>query len=145
MPGNTNLAPDKAALASVWGGGEQLASTRKPRVRIFDAGGAGLGDKLAWALRTRGFQVLGVTTEPKSGERSQVFTLDAVGGAENVADLLDLPRLQGLRFPVGGGEVGVLLGPDASSRYAELARLSLPKNLAPPTTSPFSTHTLESP
>lgn len=131
IKGSTNLAVDREALAALWGGGgATLASEGKAAVRIFDASGANLGARVAWALRARGFHVSGVSRQDVSGERSQVFTLDEVSSAENVSRWLDLPRLQGLRFPVESGEVGVYLGADAAVRYAEL--LNVPLTLASP-------------
>ncbi len=123
--GTTNLAVDRAELARVWGAGAQVPTQRAMTARIFDASGANLGGKVAWALGQRGVRVAGVEAEPPSGERSQVFTLDQVAGASAVARWLSLPSLQGLRFPVPSGEVGVYLGADAAKRYAELARLNV--------------------
>ncbi|AFZ66960.1 LCP family protein [Deinococcus peraridilitoris] len=126
IPGTTNLMPDREALAELWGGASTtLASEQSVPVRIVDASGTGLGPKVAWALKARGFRVTEVSDSAISGERSQVFTLSEVGSAESVSRWLDLPRLQGLRFPVERGEVGVYLGTDARARYAELARLPL--------------------
>lgn len=124
--GTTNLAVDRAELARVWGEGVQASvQNTAASVHILDASGAGLGRKVAWALERRGVRVAGVDTERPSAERSQVFTLDQVAPASAVARLLNLPRLQGLRFPVAAGEVGVYLGADAATRYAELARLNV--------------------
>ena len=39
---------------------------------------------------------------------------------QQAADLLNVSRLQGARFPVASGEVGVLLGEDANTLYAAL-------------------------
>ncbi|WP_045235281.1 LCP family protein [Deinococcus pimensis] len=124
--GTSNLAPDREALARLWGGASLAQVAERPAtVRIFDASGADLGGRLAWALRARGLNVAGVQERPTSAETSQVFTLDEPTQAGSVARLLNLPRLQGLRFPVESGEVGVLLGQDAAARFAELSRLDV--------------------
>ncbi|GBF07283.1 cell envelope-related transcriptional attenuator [Deinococcus aerius] len=128
IPGTFNLAVDREALARVWGtGGQaQTASTDLPgvSVRIMDASGAGLGPALARALRTLGYPRVSVQEAPASGEASQVFTGQDVGAANTLADTLGLPRLQGERFPVGAGEVGILLGKDARQSLAALGALN---------------------
>ena len=132
--GTTNLAVDRAGLARVWDAGARLpAQDVAANVRIFDASGAALGPKVAWALQQRGVRVAGVSAEPLGGERSQVFTLDQVARASELARQLNLPRLQGLRFPVQAGEVGIYLGADAAARYAELARLNVANTPDTPT------------
>ncbi|PYE54530.1 LCP family protein [Deinococcus yavapaiensis] len=129
--GTTNLAPDRAALARLWGSGAPtLVAQQKASVRIFDASGENLGQKLAWALKGRGYVVSNVEAQPAHDESSQVFTVDEVGSATDLASLLGLPRLQGLRFPVETGEVGVLLGRDALQHFAELAALNPPRESA---------------
>ena len=57
---------------------------------------------------------------PASPEASQVFTGSDVGTASELADTLGLPRLQGERFPVEAGEIGILLGTDARETLAAL-------------------------
>jgi LCP family protein required for cell wall assembly len=129
--GTTNLAPDREALAELWGGPSFTQAAERPTtVRIFDASGAGLGTKLAWALQARGLNVTEVETRPDSAEGSQVFTLSEPAAAGSVARMLDLPRLQGLRFPVEAGEVGILLAQDATTRFAELSRLDVRADLS---------------
>lgn len=125
--GTSNLMPDREALARLWGGGDNLTQVadRRATLRVFDASGEGLGAKLAWALQARGYVVTEIEDVPPSDETSQVFTLDEIPGAGEVARLLDLPRLQGLRFPVASGEVAVYLGRDAATRYAALAALDV--------------------
>jgi len=127
IPGSTNLMPDREALARLLGH-ETLTHARDDQatVRVVDASGADLGAKVAWALRLRGFRVTNVETTAPSNESTQVFTLDRVRDAQNVSQVLNVPRLQGLRFPVNGGEVGVFLGRDAATRYAELSRIQTP-------------------
>ncbi|ADV68751.1 LCP family protein [Deinococcus maricopensis] len=123
IPGVSNLAPDRAALARIWGVPADT-NVQNARVHLVDASGANLGGPLARLLRASGYTVRTVETAPLSRENSQVFTLDAVGAAERLADQLGLPRLQGLRFPVQSGEIGVYLGQDAQSAYPELARIN---------------------
>ncbi|MFC5849732.1 LCP family protein [Deinococcus petrolearius] len=126
--GSFNLAPDRERLAQVWGAAparsgldESGAARAAPvRVSIQDASGAGLGEALARALKVLGYARISVQRVPASSVSSQVFTQQDVGAAETLADLLGLPRLQGERFPVAPGEVGILLGADAARQLAGL-------------------------
>ena len=59
-------------------------------------------------------------TLPRNNETSQVITGPDVAAAEQLADTLNLPRLQGERFPVAAGEVGILLGADAAQDLGAL-------------------------
>ena len=121
--GSFNLAPDRERLAQVWGTAPAqagVAPAAAVRVSIQDASGAGLGDALARALRVLGYAQVRVQRVSASSVSSQVFTQQDVGAAETLADLLGLPRLQGERFPVTPGEVGILLGTDATRQLAGL-------------------------
>lgn len=139
IPGSFNLAADREALARVWGGGDAApAATSAPpdvAVRVVDASGAGLGPALAQALGTLGYARVSVQEVPASGEASQVFTDQEVRAATVLADALGLPRLQGERFPVGEGEVGILLGTDARQSLAALSALGR-SSPHPPTENP---------
>jgi LCP family protein required for cell wall assembly len=128
IPGTFNLAVDREALARVWGNVPVPVSAELPdvAVRIMDASGANLGPALERALRTLGYARVTVQTAPASGEASQVFTGQDVAAAGQLADTLGLARLQGERFPVTAGEVGILLGADARQSLAALGALSLP-------------------
>ncbi|MFC4452439.1 LCP family protein [Deinococcus sonorensis] len=124
IPGTFNLAADPAALARVWGSqadSGQNEATQTP-IRVQDASGQGLGQKVVRALQQAGYTQVSLDTVAASPEHTQVFTGTAVGAAEQLADLLNVSRIQGLRFPVRDGEVGVLLGSDAPSLYGALAR-----------------------
>ena len=123
IPGTSNLAADRAALAQVWGGAAAEAGVPTAGVRIFDASGSGLGSRLQAALTRLGYRVLSVTPAAGDREGSQVFTLDRAADAGALADLLGLPRLQGLRFSIAAGEVGLYLGKDAATTYAVLQKL----------------------
>lgn len=94
------------------------------KVTVVDASGAGLGEGLKTALTALGYADVQVTVAPASQEASQVFTQQDVAQAGALADLLNLPRLQGERFPVAAGEVGVLLTRDAQENLKELAALA---------------------
>lgn len=127
LPTNTirhsfNLAVDREKLAQVWGAEATTPSAVLPdiKVTIHDASGAGLGAGLEQALRTLGYGRVSVVVSPKTNDASQVFTQDDVQAAEELADTLGLPRLQGERFPVDSGEVGILLGADAPQSLAAL-------------------------
>ncbi|GMA15835.1 LytR family transcriptional regulator [Deinococcus metallilatus] len=129
--GSFNLAVDREALARVWGtaGNEAASAEASPdlpavTVRVVDASGANLGPALARALRTLGYARVTVQSVPASGEASQVFTQQDVQAATQLADTLGLPRLQGERFPVEAGEVGILLGRDARQSLAALSALN---------------------
>lgn len=119
--GTYNLAVDRERLAQVWG---DLApanpATEAPRIRVWDASGVQLGPRLVQALGTVGYPEVSVTELPRSGEASQVLTGPEVAAAGVLAELLGLPRLQGERFPVGAGEVGILLGSGAAQELAAL-------------------------
>jgi len=147
IPGTFNLAVDREALARVWGGaggsgpgGSAAGELTLPdvTVRAVDASGANLGPALERALRTLGYGRVTVQTAPASGEASQVFTAQDVEAAAQLADTLGLPRLQGERFPVEAGEVGILLGADARRSLAALSALNsgAPAPAAPNTTAP---------
>ena len=101
-------------------------------VLLQDASGAGLGAQLEEALHALGYPRVQLTTAPQSGEHSQVFTQSDVKVAQNLADQLNLPRLQGERFPVQPGQVGVLLGSDASSLFAALRTYAPSPRLSAP-------------
>lgn len=146
IPGTFNLAVNREALARVWetGGegtaGSETGAAAAPSlpdvtVRVVDASGARLGPALERALRTLGYGRVEVQTAPQSGEASQVFTGQDVEAASQLADTLGLPRLQGERFPVEAGEVGILLGADARRSLAALSALDPgpPSPADPPT------------
>ncbi|WP_291425209.1 LCP family protein [Deinococcus sp.] len=149
LPTNTirhsfNLAVDREKLTQVWtagsadgiagsaavvpvpGGSAPSDLSTSPvtsadlQVTIHDASGAGLGAPLAQALGALGYRNVRVKTADSSNDSSQVFTQDNVRGAEQLADALGLPRLQGERFPVNSGEVGILLGADAMHNLGAL-------------------------
>lgn len=114
--GSFNLAVDRERLAKVWG--QQAAPATDAALgqitlTIHDASGAALGTPLAKALKALGYRTVRVQESPPSNDASQVFTQDNVRYAEELADVLNLPRLQGERFPVESGEIGILLGKDA--------------------------------
>ncbi len=140
IPGSFNLAVNREALNKLWGDQPVVASpTPDVTVSVMDATGAGLGSAVRSALNTLGYRQVQVRTVPESREASQVFTGQDVSDANALADLLGLPRLQGERFPVEAGEVGILLGVDAREHLAALfpyARLSAPSPVpaAPPAT-----------
>lgn len=128
LPTNTirhsfNLAVDRERLKRVWGTDESTTSSVLPtnlRISIHDASGQQLGAPLGRALKALGYRDVRVQTSDPSNDASQVFTQDNVRYAEELADLLNLPRLQGERFPVDSGEIGILLGKDALPGLAEL-------------------------
>ena len=123
IPGTFNLAVDTAALAKLWntGGVPQDASTvRAVSVQVEDASGRGLGPRFVRALQLAGYSKVRLHTVAASPEHTQVFTQTEASAAESLADLLNVSRLQGARFPVASGEVGVLLGEDANTLYAAL-------------------------
>lgn len=132
IPGTFNLAVNREKLAQVWG--EHLTPTREgppsAPVSIRDASGANLGNRLKRALELLGYAEVTVIPAPTSGEASQVFTQDNVTEAGHLAEALGLPRLQGERFPVGPGQVGILLGTDATGQLRAL------QDLPPPSTTP---------
>ncbi len=148
--GSFNLAPDRERLAQVWGSapataGQNGSAAARPapiRVTIQDASGAGLGEALARALGVLGYAQVRVQSAPASSVSSQVFTQQDVGAAETLADLLGLPRLQGERFPVAPGEVGILLGADAAQQLAGLSAYRTPTT---PNPTPTQTPTPETP
>ncbi|GHF50899.1 LytR family transcriptional regulator [Deinococcus metalli] len=123
IPGTFNLAVNRERLAQVWGQ-TRAATTPDVRVRIVDASGDALGAGLGAALRVMGYRDVQVQTVAASREASQVFTQQDVAQASALADALNLPRLQGERFPVSPGEVGILLGGDAGSHLAALKQLN---------------------
>lgn len=147
IDGSFNLAVNRGELAKLWGDQPAPASpSPSVRVSVADASGAGLGRALRDALTTLGYVQVTVRTLPESREASQVFTDQDVADAGALADLLSLPRLQGERFPVEPGEVGILLGVDAREHLAALfpfAQLPAPgrgpRPAAPPSLSPPAT------
>ncbi|MCP2015108.1 LCP family protein required for cell wall assembly [Deinococcus sp. HSC-46F16] len=143
IPGTSNLAVNPEALARVWGSGGEAAAgpaaatpgdLADVTVRIRDASGADLASRLAAALRTLGYARVSAQTVPASREASQVVTGPDVAAASQLADALGLPRLQGERFPVAAGEVGILLGADARQSLAALSALPPSPDPSPPPT-----------
>ena len=125
IPGTFNLAVNRERLAALWGDAPApAADAPSVKVTVVDASGAGLGAGLSRALGALGYADVQVTVAPPSLEASQVFTQQDVAQAGALADLLNLPRLQGERFPVAPGEVGVLLGRDAQDTLSQLAALA---------------------
>ncbi|GGJ85587.1 LCP family protein [Deinococcus aquiradiocola] len=122
IPGSYNLAADREALARLWNddAAQGTAGAKAASVVVEDASGHGLGPRFVKALRQAGYSTVKLQTVPASPEHTQVFTQTEPRAAENLADLLNVSRLQGRRFPVGDGEIGVLLGEDANTLYAAL-------------------------
>lgn len=122
--GSFNLAVNRERLAEVWGNAAPILAgvtpERKVSIRIEDASGAALGPRLARALAALGYMAVTTEAVPDSPESSQVFTGSDVRAASELADTLGLPRLQGERFPVEAGEIGILLGTDARESLAAL-------------------------
>ncbi|TSA87749.1 LytR family transcriptional regulator [Deinococcus detaillensis] len=115
-----NLAVNREELAKVWGNSLKAEPSSAVTILLEDASGAGLGPPMVDALHAAGYPNVRLSTLPKIGERSQVFTQSDVETAQNIADQLNLPRLQGERFPVAAGQIGVLLGGDAPQLFAAL-------------------------
>ncbi|MFD2608572.1 LCP family protein [Deinococcus taklimakanensis] len=128
IPGTFNLAVNREKLSQVWGDTLTPTPTGAPEIRVsvVDASGANLGNRLKRALNLLGYADVTVTPAPPSGEASQVFTQENVTEAAQLADTLNVPRLQGERFPVGAGEVGILLGTDARTHLQALQSLPTP-------------------
>ena len=122
IPGTFNLAVDPVALAKLWNTtAPQSASTATGvSVQVEDASGKGLGARFVKALQLAGYTKVQLHTVAASPEHTQVFTQTEASAAASLADLLNVSRLQGMRFPVANGEVGVLLGEDAATLYAAL-------------------------
>ncbi|SEJ88627.1 transcriptional attenuator, LytR family [Deinococcus reticulitermitis] len=121
--GTYNLAVDRERLMQVWGNGgvaDPSVASPRPRIKVWDASGVLLGPRLARALDAAGYPDVQVTELPRSGEASQVLTGQDVAAAGALAELLGLPRLQGERFPVSAGEIGILLGTGAAQELAAL-------------------------
>ncbi|CAM4038614.1 LCP family protein [Deinococcus marmoris] len=135
IPGSFNLAVNREGLEKLWGDQPTPASpTPDVKVSVVDASGAGLGEAVERALTALGYAQVEVRVAPESREASQVFTDQDVADAGALADLLGLPRLQGERFPVEAGEVGILLGVDAREQLAALfpyAQLKAPPRVLP--------------
>lgn len=132
--GSFNLAVNREKLAKLWATGEPGPSSpsetenatelaRIP-ITIHDASGAKLGPALRQALEVLGYKQVTVRTLPASHDATQVFTGDNVQAAEELADTLGVPRLQGERFPVSDGEIGILLGADAAEQLGALQAYS---------------------
>ncbi|WP_291430741.1 LCP family protein [Deinococcus sp.] len=125
IPGTFNLAVNRERLAALWGDAPApITDAPRVKVTVVDASGAGLGAGLKTALSALGYADVQVTVRPASQEASQVFTQQDVAQAGALAEVLNLPRLQGERFPVAAGEVGVLLTRDAQEHLKELAALA---------------------
>ncbi len=121
-----NLAVNRQKLAEVWGNAVPAEPSSKVTVLIEDASGAQLGEAMRRALHSAGYPHVRLSRLPQSDEHSQVFTQSDVEAAQTLADQLGLPRLQGERFAVEPGQVGVLLGSDARQRFAALNDFSAP-------------------
>ena len=144
IPRSFNLAVDRQKLAQVWGdvlgpgpapsgsGSTSPNSTSSVTVLIEDASGAGLGPAMVQALNAAGYPKVQLSSLPTSDEHSQVFTQTDVEAAQQLADQLNLPRLQGERFAVQPGQIGVLLGSDARQLFAALGGFTPHASVNPP-------------
>lgn len=90
---------------------------------IRDGSGALLGPALARSLEQVGYQNIRLELHAPSPMSSQVLTQTAPAPAGTLAQLLGLPRLQGQRFGLEGGEVAIWLGTDAPEELAALVPL----------------------
>lgn len=127
IPGNFNLAVDHEKFSQLWNPAAPVAGDiSQVQLRIVDASGQGLGGKLKRALVLLGYRNITTDTQAASGVASQVFTENEVTAANEIAQLLGLPRLQGERFAVQRGEVGIWLGQDAAQSLAALDRWPKP-------------------
>lgn len=118
-----NLAVDPERLEAIWNPKTSWKMTEEIRqtyVTVWDATGQDMGSKMASALEALGFEKVTVKELSNKSENSQVFTHGGVAAADQLAQLLRLPRLQGERFPVGARGVGVLLGEDSTDAFAAL-------------------------
>ncbi|WP_425146910.1 LCP family protein [Deinococcus sp.] len=123
IKGTFNLAVDQKALGKLWGSAGTTAASDPGgsiTVQVKDASGRGVGPRFVRALELAGYSKVVLQTVPASREHTQVFTQTEISAAETLADLLNVSRLQGVHYPVGSGEVGVLLGEDANAMYAAL-------------------------
>lgn len=128
--GSFNLAVNREKLAQIWTTGDQAGAGAPgtPQaeelatipITIHDGSGLGLGEALKRALGVLGYMRVEVLPLPKSNDATQVFTGENVQAAEELADTLGVPRLQGERFPVSGKEIGILLGADAAAQLGAL-------------------------
>ncbi len=123
IAGSFNLAVNRGKLAQIWGNPPQAITAPQTDVTLLieDASGQGLGQPLAQVLGLMGYQKIRLITTTPRQEPSQVFTQSDVTAAQQLADLLGLSRLQGERFPVQDGQVGILLSADAPEHFAQLA------------------------
>lgn len=121
IPHSFNLAVNREKLAQIWGQAAAPPDTLPGGILIEDASGAGLGEPLAQALSLLGYSHVRLSVLAPREEPTQVFTQSDVAVAGRVADLLGVSRLQGERFPIEEGQVGVLLGKDARERFARLS------------------------
>ncbi|WP_424950618.1 LCP family protein [Deinococcus sp.] len=125
IPGTFNLAADQQALARLWKtdtAPQNAAADTGVSVQVEDASGKGLGPRFVRALQLAGYGRVRLQTVAASPEHTQVFTQTEARAAESLSDLLNVSQLQGARFPVASGEVGVLLGEDANTLYAALPK-----------------------
>ena len=123
IQGTFNLAVDQVALGKLWGNQDEATGSSvntAVSVRVMDASGKAVGPRFVRALEQAGYAKVSLETTTASREHTQVFTQTEASAAETLADLLNVSRLQGIRFPIQSGEVGVLLGEDAASMYAAL-------------------------
>lgn len=107
IPGTYNLEVNREKLAEIWSGVHTDVPLADATVTIYSADES-LANALQHALQQIGYHV---RIRPTTlATVSQVLTGDNVQAAEELANTLGLPRLQGERFPVASGEVGILLG-----------------------------------
>lgn len=99
------------------------ASLAELPIVIHDGSGALLGPALARSLKRVGYGNIRLEMQPSDPMSSQVLTLTAPHEASAIANLLGLPRLQGERFNLAEGEVGIWLGSDARDTLAALMPL----------------------
>lgn len=130
IAGTYNLAVNRERLAQVW---NPLPPTDEERtkapVSIYTSQSE-LGHALAEALGQLGYEVT-VKETSLNHESSQVLTSDNVQAAEELAMTLGLPRLQGERFKVPPGEVGIVLA-DSVSELGALRAYIKAKEIVPP-------------
>lgn len=121
IPGSSNLRPLAQGAPVPTAGSAALADLDGLRLEVIDASGVpGLGAAVAGALA--GYGLPATLSEAPVRASSAVSTVTRTAEAEALADLLTLPKLQGLRQPAPYSGVAVILGRDAATHFSYLFR-----------------------
>jgi polyisoprenyl-teichoic acid--peptidoglycan teichoic acid transferase len=123
-PGQTDPGQADPGQASILNPDATLEETPKETPTIIDASGTpGFGQALGAYFKRLGLPELKVVTLEASDEPSQVLRRPWSDDAsvDYYSQFMDLPIFEPYRYPTDAGSLAIMLGRDASQKYAALA------------------------